>query len=75
MARPHDTPTGPNEAIRNLRVDVLSDSWFTLRRATFEQRSPDGQRVECWLHGPELLIPAGGREPLQRQRIAAAEEA
>jgi nudix-type nucleoside diphosphatase (YffH/AdpP family) len=42
MARPHDTPTGPNEAIRNLRVDVLSDSWFTLRRATFEQRSPDG---------------------------------
>ena len=42
MARPHDTPTGPNESIRNLRVDVLSDGWFTLRRATFEQQSPDG---------------------------------
>jgi hypothetical protein len=43
--------------------------------APVEQRSQDGQRVECWLHGPEALIPAGGREPLQRQRIAAAEEA
>jgi peptide/nickel transport system ATP-binding protein len=43
--------------------------------APVEQRSQDGQRVECWLHGPEALIPAGGREPLQRQRIAVAEEA
>jgi nudix-type nucleoside diphosphatase (YffH/AdpP family) len=42
MARPHDTPAGRNEAVRNMRVDVLSDNWFTLRRATFEHRSPDG---------------------------------
>jgi peptide/nickel transport system ATP-binding protein len=43
--------------------------------APVEQRSPDGQRVECWLHGPEALIPPGGHEPLQRRRIAVAEEA
>ncbi|MDQ2676537.1 MAG: ABC transporter ATP-binding protein [Actinomycetota bacterium] len=34
-----------------------------------------GQRVECWLHGPEEEIPEGGREPLPRERIATAEEA
>ena len=39
--RPHDTPTGPNPAIRNLRVEVLSDAWYVLRRATFEQRVGD----------------------------------
>jgi len=43
--------------------------------APIEQRSQDGQRVECWLHGPEEKIPAGGHEPLQRERIAVAEEA
>jgi peptide/nickel transport system ATP-binding protein len=43
--------------------------------APVEQRSPDGQRVECWLHGPEALIPPDGHEPLQRRRIAVAEEA
>ena len=39
--RPHDTPTAPNPAIRNLRVEILSDAWFVLRRATFEQRIDD----------------------------------
>ncbi len=34
-----------------------------------------GQRVECWLHGPSSRIPPGGREPLERQEIAVAEEA
>ena len=34
-----------------------------------------GQRVLCWLHGPESEIPAGGTEPLERVAIAAAEEA
>jgi len=34
-----------------------------------------GQRVECWLHGPEEDIPAGGKEPLEREEIALAEEA
>jgi oligopeptide/dipeptide ABC transporter ATP-binding protein len=34
-----------------------------------------GQRVSCWLHGPESEIPEGGTEPLPREEIAAAEEA
>ena len=34
-----------------------------------------GQRVACWLHGPEDEIPAGGTEPLERGEIAVAEEA
>jgi peptide/nickel transport system ATP-binding protein len=32
-------------------------------------------RVSCWLHGPGSEIPAGGTEPLEREQIAAAEEA
>jgi oligopeptide/dipeptide ABC transporter ATP-binding protein len=36
--------------------------------------APD-QRVRCWLHGPEELIPPGGKEPLERGEIAIAEEA
>jgi hypothetical protein len=31
--------------------------------------------VLCWLHGPEAAIPPGGTEKLERQQIAAAEEA
>ncbi|HXR11208.1 MAG TPA: ABC transporter ATP-binding protein [Gaiellaceae bacterium] len=34
-----------------------------------------GRRVLCWLHGPELEIPAGGTERLERQELAVAEEA
>ena len=34
-----------------------------------------GQRVECWLHGPEHRIPPGGQDPLERREIAVAEEA
>jgi peptide/nickel transport system ATP-binding protein len=40
-----------------------------------EQRTAAGQRVACWLHGPDQLIPDGGREPLERRQIALAEEA
>jgi len=36
---------------------------------------PSGQRVECWLHGPEGEIPDGGREPLEREEISVADEA
>jgi len=43
--RPHDTPTAPNPAIRNLRVEILSDAWYVLRRATFEQRLGDGSWI------------------------------
>jgi peptide/nickel transport system ATP-binding protein len=37
--------------------------------------TPAGQRVECWLHGPEEEIPEGGKAPLTREEIAIAEEA
>jgi nudix-type nucleoside diphosphatase (YffH/AdpP family) len=43
--RPHDTPAAANPAIRNLRVEVLSDAWYVLRRATFEQRVADGSWI------------------------------
>jgi len=40
------------------------------------QVSPaSGRRVECWLHGPEELIPEGGKAPLEREEIAIADEA
>jgi peptide/nickel transport system ATP-binding protein len=34
-----------------------------------------GQRVVCWLHGPDERIPPGGTEPLEHQAISIAEEA
>jgi oligopeptide/dipeptide ABC transporter ATP-binding protein len=34
-----------------------------------------GHVTECWLHGPEDEIPAGGEQPLERGEIAVAEEA
>jgi nudix-type nucleoside diphosphatase (YffH/AdpP family) len=39
---PHDTLGGPNDDIRNFEIEVLSDGWYTLRRATFDRRQPDG---------------------------------
>jgi len=35
----------------------------------------EGHVTECWLHGPEDEIPAGGEQPLEREEIAVAEEA
>jgi peptide/nickel transport system ATP-binding protein len=40
-----------------------------------ETATASGGTVECWLHGPEALIPAGGREPLEREVIGVADEA
>lgn len=39
---PHDRPAGDNPDIRNLQVEVIADAWYVLRKATFEQRQPDG---------------------------------
>ena len=44
-------------------------------RDPVDQRAASGQRVRCWLHGPETQIPAGGHDPLARGEIAVAEEA
>jgi nudix-type nucleoside diphosphatase (YffH/AdpP family) len=46
VPRPHDTPAGPNPDVRDVRIEVLSDAWYTLRRATFQHRQPDGTWVE-----------------------------
>jgi peptide/nickel transport system ATP-binding protein len=36
----------------------------------------DGQRVECWLHGPDDQIPSDGREPMVvREELSLADEA
>jgi peptide/nickel transport system ATP-binding protein len=41
-----------------------------------EQQLPGGQRVECWLHGPDSLIDEAGREPLlERGELSVADEA
>ena len=40
-----------------------------------EVRAAAGQRTSCWLHGPQDLIPEGGREALERSAIGIAEEA
>ncbi|NED94383.1 ABC transporter ATP-binding protein [Phytoactinopolyspora alkaliphila] len=40
-----------------------------------EQVEVGPQRVECWLHGPDELVPEGGREPLVREEITVADEA
>ena len=40
-----------------------------------EVLAPSGQRVSCWLHGPDELIPPDGTAPLQRQELASADEA
>ncbi|WP_166352270.1 ABC transporter ATP-binding protein [Phytoactinopolyspora limicola] len=42
----------------------------------FPERVPVGpQTVECWLHGPDELMPDGGREILVREEITVADEA
>ncbi|AYY14706.1 ABC transporter ATP-binding protein [Actinobacteria bacterium YIM 96077] len=33
------------------------------------------QTVECWLHGPQNLVPEGGQEPLEREEVTVADEA
>ncbi len=40
-----------------------------------EVRAPEGQRVSCWLHGPDAQIDEAGRRPLERQEFLEAEEA
>ncbi len=40
-----------------------------------EIRTHAGRRVQCWLHGPTQEIFAGGREALEKDEIAVAEEA
>ncbi|WP_222851261.1 ABC transporter ATP-binding protein [Phytoactinopolyspora mesophila] len=42
----------------------------------FPERMTVGpQTVECWLHGPDELVPENGHEPLVREEITVADEA
>lgn len=36
---------------------------------------PGGGQVECWLSGPDALIPPGGTQPLHQEELAVADEA
>lgn len=40
-----------------------------------EVRAASGQRVACWLHGPDELVPPAGLAPLTREEIGVADEA
>jgi nudix-type nucleoside diphosphatase (YffH/AdpP family) len=42
MQPPHDRP-GTNPRVRMTGIEVLSDNWYTLRKATFEFEGPDGE--------------------------------
>ena len=44
-------------------------------RDPVEQVLGSGQRVSCWLHGPDEDIPDGGTEPLEREEFSLADEA
>lgn len=41
--RPHSYPSGSNPDVRINKVEVLSDNWYTLRRAEFDYRSRSGE--------------------------------
>ena len=45
------------------------------RKFPIEVRLEGDRRVECWLHGPDEEIPEGTTAPLERERIAVADEA
>jgi peptide/nickel transport system ATP-binding protein len=44
-------------------------------KSPIEVSIAEGHVTECWLHGPEDQVPAGGKQPLEREEIAVAEEA
>ena len=44
------------------------------RKFPIPVRLEGGRRTECWLHGPEQEIPPGTTRPLERERLAVADE-
>jgi peptide/nickel transport system ATP-binding protein len=38
-------------------------------------QASNGTEVECWLSGPDELIPAGGTERIEQKEISVADEA
>ena len=45
------------------------------RKSPIPVKLEGDRRVECWLHGPEEEIPPGTSRPMERGRIAVADEA
>jgi len=45
------------------------------RKSPIPVKLEGDRRVECWLHGPEGEIPPGTTRPMERGRIAVADEA
>ncbi len=45
------------------------------RKSPIPVKLEGDRRVECWLHGPEQEIPPGTTRPMERGRIAVADEA
>jgi peptide/nickel transport system ATP-binding protein len=45
------------------------------RKSPIPVKLEGDRRVECWLHGPEGEIPPGTSRPMERGRIAVADEA
>ena len=38
----HGVHLGDNDRVSNLEIEVLSDHWYVLRKATFDYRHRDG---------------------------------
>jgi nudix-type nucleoside diphosphatase (YffH/AdpP family) len=71
----HGVNLGDNERVDNLQLEVLSDHWYVLRRATFDYRHRDGRVTrevrEAYDRGNGATIllhdPAAGTVILTRQ--------
>ena len=71
----HGVVVGVNERVQNLDVEVLSDHWYVLRKATFDYLHRDGTRTrevrEAYDRGNGVVIllhdPAAGTILLTRQ--------
>jgi peptide/nickel transport system ATP-binding protein len=75
----HSIPGAPPNLIappRGCRFHPRCPSamWVCASHDPVEQET-DGRRVACWLHGPDSLIPDGGRSTLEREEIGVADEA
>ena len=71
----HGVDLGANDRVSNLSLDVLSDHWYVLRRATFDYTHPDGTTTrevrEAYDRGNGVTIlvhdPVAGTVLLTRQ--------
>jgi nudix-type nucleoside diphosphatase (YffH/AdpP family) len=73
--RGHGVNVGRNERVANLDIEVLSDHWYVLRKATFDFRHRDGRWTrevrEAYDRGNGVVVllhdPAAGTVILTRQ--------